>query len=87
MATLWLKDEKPGEQPKKRFMDKRAVRLLLEKKDAAHVELKRQIHAANWTMAVMEQRIKDMSDERKWLFLAILVLVAFLVTSGIFRWL
>jgi hypothetical protein len=85
MATLWLKDEKQGEQPKKRFMDKKAVRVLIERKDAAHAELKRQIHAANWTLAIMEQKVKDMSDERKWLFLTILVLAAFLVTAGIFR--
>lgn len=83
MATLWLKDEKQGEQPKKRFVDKRVVKKVVEAKDKLHNEAKRQLQLANWTISKLDQQIKDMSEERKWLFLTIAALAAFLVAAGV----
>jgi hypothetical protein len=92
MATLWLKDEKPGEQPKKRFVDKQVVRKVAQAKDriieakvSLHEEAKRQLKLATWTIAKLDQQIKDLSDERKWLFLTIAFLAAFLVAAGVLK--
>ncbi len=67
----------------KRMISKDAVQRIVDQKDQLMAEAKRQIQLLNWTISVMDYRLSRMSEERKWLILAIIVLACTLLTLGV----
>lgn len=73
MATLFLKTGEPGKQ-EKRYMDKAAVRKLLERKDEKIIELKESNSHRFVKIHSLYSEIENLKYERKFLWGTIAIL-------------
>ena len=84
MATMWLKDKE--EKEPKRYMDKKAAKVFMERQKDKIMYLERQLLAAKSTIDKLSHDLQDAYGKEKtmWIVMFIIVVIA-VVVSGLLR--